>query len=47
MLEALTLLPPPFANISTLKSQFASVGLNAKDLVVLSGKNFDLYINVF
>ncbi|XP_009794257.1 peroxidase 27-like [Nicotiana sylvestris] len=37
MLEALTLLPPPFANISTLKSQFASVGLNAKDLVVLSG----------
>ncbi|OIT33855.1 PREDICTED: peroxidase 27-like [Nicotiana attenuata] len=37
MLEALTLLPPPFANISSLKSNFASVGLNAKDLVVLSG----------
>lgn len=37
MLEALFNLPPPFANISTLKAQFASVGLNAKDLVVLSG----------
>jgi len=37
MLEALFNLPPPFANITTLKAQFASVGLNAKDLVVLSG----------
>ncbi|XP_060211483.1 peroxidase 27-like [Lycium barbarum] len=35
--EALNLLPPPFANISSLKQQFASLGLNAKDLVVLSG----------
>lgn len=37
MLEALFNLPPPFANITTLKAQFASVGLNTKDLVVLSG----------
>lgn len=35
--EALNLLPPPSANISSLKQQFASLGLNAKDLVVLSG----------
>ncbi|KAM3382804.1 peroxidase 27 [Capsicum galapagoense] len=35
--EALNLLPPPFANISSLKQQFASLGLNAKDLAVLSG----------
>ncbi|XP_009604229.1 peroxidase 27-like [Nicotiana tomentosiformis] len=37
MLEALNLLPAPFANISSLKAQFVSLGLNAKDLVVLSG----------
>ncbi|CAN4096685.1 unnamed protein product [Withania somnifera] len=37
MLEALFNLPAPFANITTLKAQFASLGLNAKDLVVLSG----------
>ncbi|KAF4394428.1 hypothetical protein G4B88_018578 [Cannabis sativa] len=36
-LEALTNLPPPFANITTLKAMFAVKGLNAKDLVVLSG----------
>ncbi|MQM18160.1 hypothetical protein Taro_051144 [Colocasia esculenta] len=35
--EALQLLPAFTANISTLKSQFAGKGLNAKDLVVLSG----------
>ncbi|XP_060215559.1 peroxidase 27-like [Lycium barbarum] len=37
MLEGLTNLPAPFANITSLKAQFASLGLNAKDLVVLSG----------
>ncbi|KAF4394437.1 hypothetical protein G4B88_018587 [Cannabis sativa] len=36
-LEALTNLPPPFANITILKSMFATKGLNVKDLVVLSG----------
>ncbi|KAJ8564506.1 hypothetical protein K7X08_000966 [Anisodus acutangulus] len=37
MLEGLINLPAPFANITSLKVQFASLGLNAKDLVVLSG----------
>nr|GLL30398.1 peroxidase 27-like [Ipomoea trifida] len=37
MLEALNDLPPPFGNISTLTTMFASKGLNKKDLVVLSG----------
>ncbi|KAK1260161.1 Peroxidase 27 [Acorus gramineus] len=32
-------LPPPFANITLLKSMFGAVGLNAKDLVVLSGSH--------
>uniref|UniRef100_A0A7N0ZUW8 peroxidase n=1 Tax=Kalanchoe fedtschenkoi TaxID=63787 RepID=A0A7N0ZUW8_KALFE len=36
-LEALTNLPPPFANISTLITMFGAKGLNVKDLVVLSG----------
>ncbi|KAL6143861.1 PREDICTED: peroxidase 27-like [Fragaria vesca subsp. vesca] len=35
--EALTGLPPPFANIAQLKGMFASKGLTVKDLVVLSG----------
>ncbi|CAA6658297.1 unnamed protein product [Spirodela intermedia] len=35
--EALRLLPAFSANISTLKSQFDDVGLDAKDLVLLSG----------
>ncbi|GJS07317.1 peroxidase 27-like protein [Tanacetum coccineum] len=35
--EALTSLPSPFANITQLKANFASKGLNTKDLVVLSG----------
>eukprot|EP00253_Pinus_taeda_P007988 PITA_07988 len=35
--EALTKLPPPFANFSQLTSMFASNGLDVKDLVVLSG----------
>ncbi|KAL5573287.1 hypothetical protein UlMin_022884 [Ulmus minor] len=35
--ETLTNLPPPFANITQLKANFASKGLNVKDLVVLSG----------
>ncbi|MQM18159.1 hypothetical protein Taro_051145 [Colocasia esculenta] len=35
--EALQMLPAFSANISTLKSQFSSNGLSAKDLVVLSG----------
>ncbi|KAM5580693.1 peroxidase 27 [Rosa sericea] len=35
--EALTNLPPPFANIAQLKGMFASKGLTVKDLVVLSG----------
>lgn len=35
--EARTNLPPPFANITRLKTIFAGKGLSAKDLVVLSG----------
>ncbi|EYU24796.1 hypothetical protein MIMGU_mgv1a010112mg [Erythranthe guttata] len=35
--ETLFNLPPPFFNITQLKASFASKGLNAKDLVVLSG----------
>ncbi|XP_057542879.1 peroxidase 56-like [Amaranthus tricolor] len=35
--EALANLPPPFANISSLKQAFKQRGLNDKDLVVLSG----------
>ncbi|KAK9689599.1 hypothetical protein RND81_09G070500 [Saponaria officinalis] len=35
--EALANIPSPFANISTLKQNFAAVGLTSKDLVVLSG----------
>ena len=35
--EALDNLPPPFANISSLKSAFHQRGLDNKDLVVLSG----------
>ncbi|KAK9676744.1 hypothetical protein RND81_11G097400 [Saponaria officinalis] len=35
--EALANLPSPFADISTLKRNFAAVGLTTKDLVVLSG----------
>uniref|UniRef100_A0A7N0TPV7 peroxidase n=1 Tax=Kalanchoe fedtschenkoi TaxID=63787 RepID=A0A7N0TPV7_KALFE len=35
--EALTNLPSPFANISTLITMFGNKGLNVKDLVVLSG----------
>ncbi|GJU46387.1 peroxidase 27-like protein [Tanacetum coccineum] len=34
--EALTSLPSPFANITQLKANFASKGLNTKDLVALS-----------
>ncbi|TYK07091.1 peroxidase 27-like [Cucumis melo var. makuwa] len=37
--EALINLPPPFANISSLKSSFFSKGLSLKDLVVLSGSH--------
>ncbi|KAL6330175.1 hypothetical protein AAG906_040096 [Vitis piasezkii] len=36
-LEALTNLPPPFANITQLKAMFQSKGLSIKDLAVLSG----------
>ncbi|KAL2938290.1 Peroxidase 2 [Bienertia sinuspersici] len=35
--EALALIPSPFADITTLKQNFAALGLNTKDLVVLSG----------
>ncbi|KAF8376674.1 hypothetical protein HHK36_005582 [Tetracentron sinense] len=35
--EALTNLPPPFANITQLKAMFLGKGLSVKDLVVLSG----------
>ncbi|KAH9623717.1 hypothetical protein KSS87_006299 [Heliosperma pusillum] len=35
--EALANIPSPFANITTLKRNFAAVGLTPKDLVVLSG----------
>jgi len=35
--ESLIFLPPPFANITTLKSMFSVKGLTTKDLVVLSG----------
>ncbi|KAL0399886.1 UNVERIFIED_CONTAM: Peroxidase 56 [Sesamum radiatum] len=37
--EALANLPPPFFNITQLKSSFASKGLSTKDLVVLSGSH--------
>lgn len=37
MEETFTNLPPSFADISQLKSSFASKGLNTKDLAVLSG----------
>ncbi|KAL5578958.1 hypothetical protein UlMin_011400 [Ulmus minor] len=35
--EAIQNLPSPFANITTLKTGFAKLGLSVKDLVVLSG----------
>ncbi|CAM8955844.1 unnamed protein product [Rhodiola kirilowii] len=35
--EALTFIPPPTANFSTLTSMFANKSLNVKDLVLLSG----------
>ncbi|KAL2938286.1 Peroxidase 27 [Bienertia sinuspersici] len=35
--EANALIPSPFADITTLKQNFAALGLNTKDLVVLSG----------
>lgn len=38
--DALQHLPSPFADINTLKKNFADKGLNTKDLVVLSGINF-------
>ena len=41
--EALTNLPPPFANITQLKLAFASKGLNVKDLVVLSGTKINTF----
>ncbi|CAO2817498.1 unnamed protein product [Amaranthus hypochondriacus] len=37
--EANALIPSPFSNISTLKQEFAAVGLTTKDLVVLSGSH--------
>ncbi|KAI3457311.1 hypothetical protein Pfo_013974 [Paulownia fortunei] len=37
--EALADLPPPFFNITQLKTSFASKGLSTKDLVVLSGSH--------
>nr|AFQ36036.1 peroxidase 27 [Fragaria x ananassa] len=39
MIDALRNLPAPSSNISSLKSSFASKGLSAKDLVVLSGSH--------
>ncbi|KAL7259106.1 hypothetical protein ACSBR1_005079 [Camellia fascicularis] len=38
MTEALTGLPPPFGNITLLKTIFASKGLSVKVLAVLSGR---------
>ncbi|KAL9243823.1 hypothetical protein vseg_017665 [Gypsophila vaccaria] len=35
--EALANIPSPFANITTLKQNFAAVGLSSLDLVILSG----------
>ncbi|XP_074303517.1 peroxidase 1-like [Silene latifolia] len=35
--EALANIPSPFSNFTTLKQNFAAVGLSSKDLVVLSG----------
>ncbi|XP_052178719.1 peroxidase 27-like [Diospyros lotus] len=35
--EALAKLPPPFANVTQLKQNFAAIGLSVKDLAVLSG----------
>ncbi|XP_009630374.2 peroxidase 27-like [Nicotiana tomentosiformis] len=37
LLDALKNLPTPFDNFTTLKTTFGSLGLNVKDLVVLSG----------
>ncbi|KAK6157270.1 hypothetical protein DH2020_011518 [Rehmannia glutinosa] len=37
--ESLIELPPPFFNITQLKTNFASKGLSTKDLVVLSGSH--------
>ncbi|KAH7675683.1 Class I peroxidase protein [Dioscorea alata] len=37
--DALANLPPPTANISSLKASFSSKGLNTTDLVVLSGSH--------
>lgn len=39
--EATTNLPTPFDNFTTLKTRFGSLGLSVKDLVVLSGKNYN------
>lgn len=41
--EATENLPTPFDNFTTLKTRFGALGINVKDLVVLSGKiHFDL-----
>lgn len=41
--EAPKNLPTPFDNFTTLKTRFGALGLNVKDIVVLSGKiHFDL-----
>ena len=36
-------LPSPFANVTTLKKNFADKGLNSKDLVVLSGISTQIF----
>lgn len=43
--EADLLLPSPFANFSELKKNFNDKGLTVKDLVVLSGMHFYIYIH--
>lgn len=37
--EALSDIPPPTSNFTTLQSSFAKKGLDLKDLVLLSGKS--------
>lgn len=45
--EADLLLPSPFANFSVLKKNFNDKGLTVKDLVVLSGMHFYIYIYIY
>jgi peroxidase len=43
--EALSNLPPPFADVNTLTRMFANKGLSQDDMVTLSGKFF-VHVNL-